>query len=277
MRASRVTQVVGLLAAVGALRHDRRPVGPRRRARHRHLAGRRRHGVPDARAASTHAGARRRDRRDRRRHPAGSAAGSPGVAVGHRRRPRRWRSRAHLVDRRAAAGASGHRCAPASTWPASSPRSASGALVDRRVRGAHQPADRLRRARRCWPSSVASSSLVAQLTVVPLFCLVRNHAPMAGPIERLGPVGADPGDHPARVPARVLPVRRLRADPGAGVGRAAQQPLRVDGAGDRGAVLRDPDDDLGLRSVRERRPALRDHRRTRRGSCWPRSARCARS
>lgn len=33
--------------------------------------------------------------------------------------------------------------------------------------------------------SIACSSLVAQLTVVPFFCRVRNHAPMAGPAERL--------------------------------------------------------------------------------------------
>ncbi len=33
--------------------------------------------------------------------------------------------------------------------------------------------------------AVGTSSLVAQLTVLPLFCVVRNHAPMAGPVERL--------------------------------------------------------------------------------------------
>ncbi|GAB2444918.1 hypothetical protein GCM10027062_26710 [Nocardioides hungaricus] len=33
--------------------------------------------------------------------------------------------------------------------------------------------------------SIGASSLVAQLALVPLFCRVRNHAPMAGPAERL--------------------------------------------------------------------------------------------
>ena len=33
--------------------------------------------------------------------------------------------------------------------------------------------------------TVASSSVLAQLTVVPFFCLLRNHAPLAGPTERL--------------------------------------------------------------------------------------------
>ena len=33
--------------------------------------------------------------------------------------------------------------------------------------------------------SIGTSSLVAQLTILPLFCAVRNHAPMAGPTERL--------------------------------------------------------------------------------------------
>lgn len=33
--------------------------------------------------------------------------------------------------------------------------------------------------------SIGTASLVAQLTIVPLFCVVRNHAPRAGPAERL--------------------------------------------------------------------------------------------